>query len=176
MAAPAAYGAPAAPPRKKRKGLLYGCGGGCLVLLIAVCGGGGYLYYLEEMQDRDEPGEEVASIPIWGGQGLAFTVSWEGTGYADHIFWLVTPEPLPAGTRVTGEFGCGGTQAPTPIDREVQPDSMARPEWLSLGSDHNEYMRSGQSVECTIRIAGDLPPDSRLVVTTFQRPSDYFAD
>jgi hypothetical protein len=164
-----------APQKKSKLGLILGCVGGCLVVLLGICGAGGYVAYLEEGQDRGDPGDEVMSIPIASGQGFELNVTWSGHGYADHIFWVVTPTALPQGTRITGEFACGsyGSRA---IDREVHPAAMSRPEWLSLGSEHSEYMREGETVHCRGRVDGPIPPGTRLVVTTFQRPSDYFAN
>lgn len=200
---PPGYGgpppAPAAPAKKSRWGLWLGtCCGGCLLLFLGCVGGGAYLGYLEEGQDRYEPGEEVVAQPYTPDTQFNIFHSWTGTGRRTFALWLEVTAPAPSDPSMVpsleGRAGCDSYGTPyerTLYRKRIQPSFDVKrytrtattiSAWVELDREYGA--RSGGTITCTgnVRVGVDalgrfVPLSNvttRLVMTAQpQRPSDW---
>jgi hypothetical protein len=176
---------PAPPPKKSRKGIIIGCCGGCLVFMLVCCGLGGYVFYLEEGVSYNDPGDEIASVPLTSGN-VAMEAAWNGTGYADLRVFVDLGEGAQSGARVTGTFGCTRDWAGVTGEMEVEPvdetyfppyDGHPPEGWVAIPPRYNYRRASPTPVRCAGQLT--LPPgtsNARLVMTARQRPSDYMSE
>ncbi len=165
---------------------------GCAVLSLLSCccfsGLGGYVAYLDN-RSTYTPGDEVSRGPLAMDAPQNVTVSFDGSGFAFAQIWAEI-EGEQAGTDVmmTGDVTCAqtGMALPESVDVMVWDQNMRVANYQHAGSHvvasvmvHDEYMRSGappRSCVVTLHVTGATITRSELVLRTYQRPSDRFAN
>lgn len=185
---------PAAPPPAPKKRSVAKIIAGCLGVLVLSCccfsGIGGYIAYLEN-RDLYTPGDEISRAPLQPGAPQQVAVEFPGSGYGFAQIWMEL-EAQQTGPELTlhGSVSCareaGGGGYPDTVDIMVWGQNARVTDFTRSGDHvtakvmvHDEYMREGERPKsCTVDVQpqGGVITGGSLVVRTYQRPSDRFAN
>ena len=178
---------PTATPKKSPVGkIVAGC---LLVLLLSCCccsGLGGYIAYLDN-RSLYTLGDEVSRVPFAPNTPTQLPAQYTGSGYAFVQIWAEIDVQQVAGDLIMGgTVSCGSGSYDDAVDIMVWPQNTRVTDYERSGEHvtakvmvHDEYMRDGeraQNCTATLTVTGGTVTRGELVVRTYQRPSDRFAN
>ncbi len=180
---------PTAAPAKKKSSvgkIIGGCLGAVVLSCCCFTGIGGYVGYLEN-RGLYTLGDEVSTVPFQLGVPQQVTAVGPGSGYAFAQIWAeIDAQQVMGGDMImTGQVSCRSGFADD-VDIMVWEQNARVTDFTRSGDHvtakvmvHDEYMRSGEAPQpCTVnlQLRGATLTSGNLVVRTYQRPSDRFAN